>query len=352
MRNFNVLLTCCGMHVKERIDSLRENEDGAKVKVFACNCNKENLPPVGLADKTFVVPPITDEKYIGTIIQICKDYEVDIIIPTVTLELNFMAANRKKFEDEGIRVSISSLSSLEVANNKIHLQTIYDAYMPKQMVIRAKELCICRRTKATIFFSECLVKGIKPCCKLPDHCGGNGFAIIDDEKALDFSYFNRFAGDMYITEQTFMHAMEKSKSDIILQECIEGKDYSCSVLAVNGRITHIVGYYGYQISHGAIVRGEIAYNKNAYEIAEKIVSELQLDGNICFDFKESEDGTLYLLEINPRVNASLPFVWKAGINMLYLRCKNLLGDYSDIEESFSIQYGLKMRKYHASRYYL
>ena len=340
------------MHVKERIDSLRDNDDGVKVKVYACNCNADNLPPAGMADKTFLVPPITDERYIDEIIGICKEYDVDIIIPTVTLELNFMAANRERFEKEGIRVSISSLSSLEVANNKIHLQTNYNAFMPKQIVIDVKEDVTSKLKLAHGFFLDCNIKGVKPCCKLPDHCGGNGFAIIDDSKALDFSFFNRFAGDMYITEQTFIRAMLSCKSDIILQECIEGKDYSCSVLAVHGKATHIVGYYGYQMSHGAIINGEIAYNQKAYEIAEKIVSDLGLDGNLCIDFKESEDGTLYLLEVNPRVNASLPFVWKAGINMLYLRCKNLFGDYSDIEDKFTIQYGLKMRKYHASRYYV
>ena len=64
------------------------------------------------------------------------------------------------------------------------------------------------------------------------------------------------------------------------------------------------------------------------------------------------EGEVVLLEVNPRVNASLPFVWKAGVNMLYLRCKNLLGDYSDIGQFQKIEFGLKMKKFYDSRYFL
>ena len=85
---------------------------------------------------------------------------------------------------------------------------------------------------------------------------------------------------------------------------------------------------------------------------EKLVKELDLDGNACFDFRITPEGWAVLLEVNPRVNASLPFVWKAGVNMLYLRCKNLLGDYSDIGQFQKIEFGLKMKKFYDSRYFV
>lgn len=351
MKNFNVLLTCCGMHVKERIDSLQQNEEGTFINVYACNCNPANLPPDNIADGTFVVPPITAPNYIDEILNICKEKCIDIIIPTVTLELEFMAANREVFEKNDIHVSISSPESLKVANNKIHLHQQFNAYMPKQIVISGGEDNFEEKVKAFDFFKRIVCKGRTLCCKLSDHCGGNGFAIIDNDKASDFTEINKFAGNTYISTHTFFSCLKNTDADVIVQEFIEGDDYSCSILACQGSISHIVGYYGYQMSHGAIVNGEIAYNDKAYKIAEKVVRELQLDGNICLDFRVSGDKT-YLLEINPRVNASLPFVWKAGINMLYLRCKNLLGDFSDQGKPFPIKFGLKMRKYHDSRYYV
>lgn len=342
MKDFNVLLTCCGMHVSERIKNLRNNEDGAKVKVFACNCNKDNLPYGCDVEGCYVVSPIYAPSYIDEIVDICLDNDIDIIIPTVTLELQFMAEHREDFEKHGIKVSISSPASLRIANNKFHLQEKYSSLMPATIATTS--------FSDLIHFDNSITHNHRLCVKLLDHCGGNGFAIIDDDKARDMTYFNRHGENRYVTYDEMEKIMDNLDSSILVQEYIDGFDYSVSVLAYQGKVTHICGYYGYAMSFGAIEHGEIAENIKAYDIATKICNELQLDGNVCFDFRISEDGQVYLLEINPRVNASLPFVAEAGINMLYLRCKQLLGDYS--EQKFPIHYGLKMKKYHESRYFV
>lgn len=90
MRDFNVLFTCCGMHVSERIENLRNNEDGVNVKVFACNSNPDNLPYGLDVEGCFVVPPIHHPDYIDVIVGICKENDIDVIIPNVTLELQFI----------------------------------------------------------------------------------------------------------------------------------------------------------------------------------------------------------------------------------------------------------------------
>ena len=62
MKNFNVLLTCCSIHVKEVIDCLKNNEDGVDIKVYVANSVAANLPPAELSDGNFVVPPVSVEK--------------------------------------------------------------------------------------------------------------------------------------------------------------------------------------------------------------------------------------------------------------------------------------------------
>ena len=312
------------------------------VKVFACNCKENNLPLGCGLDGCFIVPPISSPEYVGYLLDICRENSIDIIIPTVTLELDFMAAHRSDFENHGIKVSISSPESLKISNNKLHLFEKYPSLMPATM--------------ATTKFFDLLsfhadLGGYKKICvKLQDHCGGNGFAIVDDDKARDMTFFNRRNENRYVSFDEMEHVMKNLDKPILVQEYIEGYDYSVSVLADHGKVIHICGYYGYAMSFGAIEQGEIKMNRSAYDIAESICNDLGLDGNACFDFRITPDGKVYLLEINPRVNASLPFVTEAGINMLFLRCKRLLGDYSD--NSRPIKYGLKMRKYHESRYIL
>ena len=344
MKDFNVLFTCCANHVKERIDSLKQNEDGVNVGVYAVNCNPDNLPPKGMVDDSAVVPPITDWNYITCILGLCRKWNVDIIIPTATVELKLMADHKDFFEEKGIKVSVASPECIAIANDKMALQRRYASLMPYQST---------PRTLGDISeFKRQIPKDSRICCKLSNHAGGNGFAIVDYDSATDMSKFNKFCENQYITEQTLYQTAQRHIGKMILQEYVDGADYSVSVLAINGTVSHIVGYIGHQMSYGAIIDGEIKYNEKAYSIATQITKELVLDGNACFDFRIKDDGEVVLLEINPRVNASLPFVWKAGVNMLYLRCKNLLGDYSDVNQFNKIQFGLKMKKFYDSRYFV
>ena len=83
-------------------------------------------------------------------------------------------------------------------------------------------------------------------------------------------------------------------------------------------------------------------------IAEEVCRELRLDGNVCVDFIVNGDKAT-LLEVNPRVNATIAFCAKAGVNLLYQRCKQLLGEEIDVCTPL---YGLKMMKYYAADYYV
>lgn len=343
MKGFNVLLTCCGQHISERIADLKNNPDGVKVRVYVCNCNKDMLPYGCDVDGAFVVPPIHHPDYIDHIIKICKENDIKIIVPTVTLELEFMSSHKSIFDEVGIHVSISSYNGLLIANNKLRLYNQYPQYMPKTLYTKDYSDIL---SMAEEFPNSSL------CCKLTNHCGGNGFAIINDKKAKDITLFNKRGENRYCSLREMGELMEELSDPILIQEYIHGQDYSVSLLCVNGRVTHICGYVGYSMLFGAIEHGEIVYNEEAYKISTLITSELKLDGNVCFDFRINEHGEVILLEINPRVNASLPFVTRAGVNMLYLRCKNLLGDYSDSNIEDKIKYGLQMKKYHESRYFI
>lgn len=94
--------------------------------------------------------------------------------------------------------------------------------------------------------------------------------------------------------------------------------------------------------------GEIEKHDEAYRIAAEITKGLQLDGNLCFDFIVEKEKA-WLLEVNPRINATLPFCSKAGANLAYLRCLQMLG-YNVTQPD--VKYGLKMKKYYESEYYL
>lgn len=343
MRSFNVLLTCCSIHVKEVIDCLRNNEDGVEVKVYVANSVAANLPPEELSDGNFVVPPVTAPEYIETLISICKEHDISIVMPTATLELEIMARAKEKFAQNGIIVSVSSIESLLIANNKIALYSCYADLMPKQVIPNGI-------SDVDAFAAMFKYKNSSICCKVDNLCGGKGFAVVDDKKCNDTSLFNKFGENRYISLHDLKSIVGNGKNKVILQQRIEGLDYTVSILANQGVVTHICGYVGYMMAFGSIMYGEIQPNSMAYDIVTKIVAELKLDGNVAFDFILRKSGKVVLLEINPRINASLPFVRQAGCNMVYLRCKQLLG--FEVPAECVMKEGLKMKKFYDTRYYV
>lgn len=342
MQDFNVLITGCSKHSKGIIDCLKDNEDKANVKVFGVDCNKDNLLREGV-DGYAIVPRIDHPlEYISSLTNICKKFQVDIIIPYITAELGLLSLNQSIIEDTGVKLSISPFDSIVVANDKGCMAKRFASLMPIQTVAH--------NIDDIKSFAEMIgYPNKKFCCKISNGCGGAGFAIVDDDKADDIRLFNKTGVNRYIRYEDLMRIIEKDEVNIILQEYVKGLDYSVCVLADGKKNLCKVGYVGYSMQYGAVISGEIWENKEAYDIADYVTAELGLEGNACFDFILDKKGHAVLLEVNPRINASLPFVAAAGVNMPYLRCKQLLG--YEISENQVVNYGLKMQKYYESKYY-
>lgn len=339
MRPINILLTCSSFHAVGIIGCLKNNPDNAPVKVFVANCNASDLPPSEYCDCMYVVPRVNEEDYIPRLLDICKANSVDVIFPTSSRELEVMARNRNIFTQHGIKVAVASLEAVLVAGDKVKTWEKFSELMPRQVVAN--------NAHDVLDFSH----GVKNvCCKAVNLCGGQGFAVVDDKKCTDVSYFHACGKKHYINLWQLCHAVEQSSMPMILQEYHSGMDFSILAMAVNGKMTHCCGCYGTKLEFGAIIEGEIGMSPYAKEIAELVIKELGIDGIVGFDFILKSDGRALLIDINLRVTASAEFYAKAGVNIPWLQVCYLLGeDISKVE--CEIEYGLMMSKYFAANYY-
>lgn len=130
-----VLITGCSMHSYDLIRALKDNYDGEEIYVVGINCDDTALLRKGV-DAGYVVPRITEESYIPTVIDICEKEKVDVILPFITAELPIMAENRELLESHGVKVSISSMESILASGNKVELAKHYHDLMPKQMICK------------------------------------------------------------------------------------------------------------------------------------------------------------------------------------------------------------------------
>lgn len=340
MRDFTVLMTSCSPRKTGIIHCIKDNEDGVNVMMYCTNCRKDELLSLSVCEKAFVTPCNDSPEYINHLLALCATHHVDIVIPRLSSELEVLATNRKRFEDIGVKVSVTDLDGLLVANDKSRLYARYSYLMPKQIV--------CSNSKMVLEFAKAYPKF---CCKLPHSSGAAGFAIVDDKLCDDVNLFHAYGHKHYISTQHLCRIIDTQHLNYILQEYVDGYDYTVSLIADHGKVTHIVGYVGYEMEFSCIMYGEIKDNEVAFEISKFIVADLNLSGNIGIDFILKPDSSVVLLEINPRLNASLPFVAKAGCNMPYLNCKRLFG-YDISHDGKDIVKGLKMRKHYATEYFV
>lgn len=340
MRDFSVLMTSCSPRKTGIIHCLKDNGDGANVKVYCTNCDKNELPSLKDCDGTYLVPRNDSSEYINALLSICKELDIDILIPRLSSELETIASNIVLFEQIGVKVSVTNLVGLTISNNKVSLYERYYKLMPYQVMgVDSSTVREFANTHSSF------------CCKLPKSSGAAGFAIVDNHLCNDVNLFHAYGKKHYISVEHLCHIVDSQKINYILQDYISGKDYTVSLLADNGKVTHICGYIGHEMEYSCIMQGEIKTNEMAFEISRRIVSDLNLSGNIGIDFILKDNGDVLLLEVNPRMNATLPFVAKAGCNMPYLRCKQLLG-YDITHEGQEVKEGLKMRKKYVAEYYV
>src|SRR5512144_2889506 len=64
------------------------------------------------------IPLAQDKDFIGRLLSICQQRNVQVILPLVTKELIPLAQHQKEFEGSGTKVLVSNAESLEIANNK------------------------------------------------------------------------------------------------------------------------------------------------------------------------------------------------------------------------------------------
>lgn len=87
----------------------------------------------------------------------------------------------------------------------------------------------------------------------------------------------------------------------IMQEFLKGQEYCTHCVVRNGELV----LYGCSKSCDFLVNYEHDYNPAILEWVTRFVKELKLTGQICLDFIQAEDGTVYPIECNPRTSTCI-----------------------------------------------
>lgn len=326
MNNFKdltVLVTAAGnQYMLGMAECLHDNGE-RKIRIIGVDMN-EDVTVLQMMDAVYKTSRATSPTYIDELLEICKKEKVDIIMPIMSAELVALVENKARFEEIGTKVSISNKHSIEICNNKYNLYSF----------MREIGLETPKFTRITSFkdFDDAVKlvgypeKGV--CIKATELSGSRGIRIIDPTKSRYDILFGEKPNSFFTSYEELKEILSGHEDlpELMIMEYLPGEEFSVDLVADNGKILYMCARQSNSILASIPQTATTFHEPKAYKICEAIVKALEFDGNADFDFKYDENGEPVLMEINPRLAATMAIFKHAGMNLPYLRIKQLLGE--------------------------
>ncbi|HEX4877122.1 MAG TPA: ATP-grasp domain-containing protein, partial [Chitinophagaceae bacterium] len=294
-----------------------------------------------LADDFLVIPPASDSKFSDKLLSLCRERNIHVLLPLVTKELIPLADRMKEFELAGTRIPISSVASLEIANNKSRL---YEFLQWRGMAIpdfRVVENVEQFKTAITeLGYPDKIV-----CFKPSVSNGSRGFRILSEQQDELDLLFNHKPTTTYLKEAEAIRILSSGLfPELLVSEYLPGAEYSVDCLCDHGEAILVVPRIRTKMINGISVQGQFIQQEEIIRYCNGIIKELHLHGNIGIQVKANESGEYMILEINPRVQGSISAGLGAGVNLPVLAIKQELGLTILPEETF-VKWGTRFTRF-------
>lgn len=279
-------------------------------RIIATDCDN-TAPALYFADKQYIVPRITDNYYLSTILDVCKKENINAITTFIDPEIEILAENRDKFETIGVQVLAPYLETAKLCFDKFKM---YE------------------------FLRDNDVKTVKSY--------GNISSFIDDYKSekCGFPVFVKprtgsgSVGVRKVYNYNELKNIFTRESDLIIQEFMDGDDLDADVYVdtISHKAVSIFTKRKLETKIGGANKTISFKDEKLFQIIKEIVLKLKFNGPIDMDFFY-KDGDYFLSEINPRFGEAYLHAYGCGVDFIQLIINNLKGienepKFGDYEE--------------------
>ncbi|MFC0333335.1 ATP-grasp domain-containing protein [Paenibacillus sepulcri] len=281
-REMNILFTSSG----RRVSLIRKFKEayasrGIQGKVVTAD-NKPTAPAAFAGDKHVLVPRVADPRYVETLLAICKEERIDLLIPLIDTELVLLAENRALFEQQHVRLLVSSVELNELASDKMKTFAFFTEHG-----IRTPRVYSEAEVQVEPLAFPLLIKPRRG-------SSSQGVTKIHSRRELDFF-------KDYIPEA-------------MIQEYVTGEEYTVDVmLDFQGTIKAIVPRLRMETRAGEVSKGVTRRDAAVIRAVRQAVSVLPgAVGCITLQCFKQENGEITFIEINPRFGGGIPLAIEAG----------------------------------------
>lgn len=293
-----------------------------------------------MVDAFYQVPAASAPNYADIMLDICKKEKVDVYFPNVSAEVSAVVARKDEFEALGVKLSVSNMESVAISNNKLKTyEALEKAGIPVPRYYGVHTV-------------EDFVEGMKymgypekpVCIKIVDGSGSRGVRIIDSTKSRYDIFVKEKPNSFYISYDDMLSMLQSAPEplhEMMLVECMHGPEFTVDLLAEKGKALYIVGRNNVDSLMSIAQASVLQYDELAYKVSEQVIDLLKMDGNVGFDFMRNDKAEAVLMDINPRITATISIMAAGGVNLPYLRVKQLLGE--ELPEC-EPQFGTRIRR--------
>jgi carbamoyl-phosphate synthase large subunit len=232
-----------------------------------------------MADSVEEIPEAENDFFVDKLFETIKKHNVDVLLPTSGFDIYPYSENRKKLAEIGAQAVVSDRESLEICRDKmLTFETLSNNFEYPFTTMQPDKI-----RAFPIIGKPRFGKGSRNVIK------------IEDELDL-----------RYVTSKF---------NDMIFQEFLPGKEYTIDVLSdMNKEPIMAVPRLRIQTKAGVSTKGRIVNDPNTERECMNIAKHVGIRGPCCIQMKESGEGVLKVIEINPRFGGGTIFTTLAGAN--------------------------------------
>lgn len=293
-KKITILFTSVGRRV-ELVQQFRKAAESLHVRLWLIGADVSlDAPALFYCNEQVQVCRIRDEAYIPQLLDICKEKEVDLLIPTIDTDLLLLASKRHLFEEIGCRVLISEPDKISICRDKRYTSD---------------------------FFVKCGLKAPMPVDQVKDYQQGFPAFIKpkDGSSSID-AYRVEYEKDLKVYAGKI--------KDYIIQPFIDGREYTIDVFCdFDGNPIYITPRERIAVRSGEVLKTQIVQDDVMIDECHRIIRAFKPCGPITVQMiRQKETGEDYYIEINPRFGGGAPLSMKAGADAAKMLLRLLQGE--------------------------
>jgi carbamoyl-phosphate synthase large subunit len=227
-----------------------------------------------------IMPTVVDEvSYMTKLEQVINDHNIEVLMPSSGYDIQPYSKHRKHIEKLGAKSVVSDWESMEICYDKMltfqKLNSRFDMPFTTTDPDKIPEFPIIAKARR--------------------EKGGYDAAVIEDEKSL--------------------RQVTSRSQDIIFQEYLPGVEYTIDVLSdLNKKPLVAIPRIRLETKGGISTKGKVIHDAQIEQVCIDVASFIGIRGPCCIQMKEAKDGTIKLVEVNPRMGGGTIFAALAGVN--------------------------------------